>query len=73
MSGNPALLITGGYDDDDTVEMFSLSSLSSCTKPQPSLPSDAWFHSQTGNIVCGVGDAPYLNLAQFIFELFTFD
>lgn len=66
-SGTPALLITGGKGltpwthwgpDDDTrtsVEMFSLSSLSSCTKPQPSLPSEALRHSQTGNLVCGVG------------------
>ena len=33
-----------------------MSSLSSCTQPQPSLPSDTSYHSQTGNIVCGVGD-----------------
>ena len=61
ISGTPALLITGGCvgsgfcDAITSVEVFSLSSLSSCTQPQPSLPSDTRGHSQTGNLVCGAG------------------
>lgn len=48
------ILITGGDGDDRTsVELFSLKTLSSCTLP--SLPSEAYGHSQYQNLVCGVG------------------
>ena len=68
MSGNPAILITGGegYEAGNSVEVFSLQSLSSC-KLLTGLPEDVLEfisfstlggpvqHSQYNNLMCGVG------------------
>ena len=55
ISGNPGLLLTGGYNDGSltSVELYSLQSRSSCRLA--SLPDDAFGHSQHQNILCGVG------------------
>ena len=54
ISGNPGLLLTGGWDDTGTsVELYSLQSQTSCRLA--SLPDGERGHSQHQNILCGVG------------------
>ena len=53
MSGNPGLLITGGFGALTSVEVFSLMSRTSCSLPD--LPSDTSAHTQHNNLMCGVG------------------
>ena len=50
-----ALIMTGGYNDDElrTVEVYVPSTNTSCSLP--SLPVTTWDHSQDGLLLCGGG------------------
>ena len=50
-----ALIMTGGWDDDElsSVEVYVPSTNTSCSLP--SLPVETWGHSQDGLLLCGGG------------------